>query len=73
MIKSKEELKYYLEKDKKALWIKIKKPCRFGADIWKFQIANGCIIGANAVVTKDFREENSIIAGCPAKVIGFKK
>lgn len=51
----------------------MRKLCRFGADIWKFQIANGCIIGANAVVTKDFREENSIIAGCPAKVIGFKK
>ena len=73
MIKSKEDLKYYLEEDKKALGIKMRKLCRFGADIWKFQIANGCIIGANAVVTKDFREENSIKAGCPAKVIGFKK
>lgn len=35
-------------------------------------IADGCIIGANAVVTKDFLEKNSIIAGVPAKVIGKK-
>lgn len=179
MINSKEDLMYYLEEDKKALGIKAKKPWRFGADIWKFQIAlrhieyytnvhcglltkfckkywflrfyhysmklgfdipvnvfgpglnihhwgcvvvnawarvgkncnlqqgvtigmnvggnasatigdnvflgsgakiigevhiaNGCIIGANAVVTKDFLEENSIIAGVPAKVIGYRK
>lgn len=179
MITSKEDLKYYLEEDKKALGIKLKKPCRFGADVWKFQIAlrhkeyytnvncgilsvfprkywalrfyhysmklgfdipvnvfgpglnihhwgcivvnawahvgkncnlqqnvtigmnlggdssasigdnvfigtgakiigavkiaNGCVIGANAVVTKDFLDENSIIAGVPAKVIGYKK
>ena len=39
MINSKEDLKYYLEEDKKALGMKAKKPCRFGADIWKFQIA----------------------------------
>lgn len=37
------------------------------------KIANGCVIGANAVVTKDFLEENSIIAGVPAKVIGYRK
>lgn len=39
MINSKEDLKYYLEEDKKALGMKAKKPCRFGANIWKFQIA----------------------------------
>ncbi len=179
MINSKEDLKYYLEEDKKALGITAKKPCRIGNDILKFQIAlryreyynnvrvglltkfqrkywvlrfyhysmklgfdipvnvfgtglnihhwgcivvnawahvgkncnlqqgvtigmnlggtasatigdnvfigtgakiigevhiaNGCVIGANAVVTKDFLEENSIIAGVPAKVIGYRK
>ena len=41
--------------------------------IGEVHIANGCIIGANAVVTKDFLEENSIIAGVPAKVIGYRK
>ena len=40
--------------------------------IGKVKIANGCIIGANAVVVKDFIEENSIIAGVPARVIGFR-
>lgn len=39
MILSKEDLKYYLEEDKKALGIRAKKPCFFGADIWKFQNA----------------------------------
>lgn len=30
------------------------------------------MIGVNAVVIKDFLEENSIIAGVPAKVIVYK-
>ena len=34
------------------------------------EIADGCYIGANAVVNKSFFEKNSIIAGVPAKVIG---
>lgn len=33
-------------------------------------IADGCAIGANAVVTKSFTERDCIIAGIPAKVIG---
>lgn len=36
------------------------------------KIAKGCIIGAGAVVTKSFLEENSIIAGNPAKIINKK-
>lgn len=32
-------------------------------------IADGCYIGANAVVNKSFEEPNSVIAGIPAKVI----
>lgn len=39
MIQSKEDLKFYLEEDKKALGIKCKKPGRFGYDVWKYQIA----------------------------------
>jgi acetyltransferase-like isoleucine patch superfamily enzyme len=31
-------------------------------------IPNGCIVGTNAVVTKKFTEEDSIIAGNPARV-----
>ena len=33
------------------------------------EIADGCYIGANAVVNKSFKEPNSVIAGVPAKVI----
>lgn len=33
-------------------------------------IADGCRIGANAVVTKDFPEENQLIIGIPARVKG---
>lgn len=32
-------------------------------------VARGCIVGAEAVVTKKFTEENCIIAGNPAKII----
>ncbi len=32
-------------------------------------IPNGCVIAAGSVVTKPFTEENSLIAGVPAKVI----
>lgn len=38
MISTKEELKYYLELDKKALGKRTKHPSVFGDDIWKFQI-----------------------------------
>ncbi|EJR68944.1 MULTISPECIES: serine O-acetyltransferase [Bacillus cereus group] len=38
MISSKEELKHYLESDKKSLWIDRKKPRFVGDEIWKFQI-----------------------------------
>ena len=33
------------------------------------EIADGCYIGANAVVNKSFLEPNSVIVGIPAKVI----
>jgi len=36
-------------------------------------IADGCAIGANAVVNKSFYEPNTIIAGVPAKAIGIVK
>lgn len=32
-------------------------------------IPNGCIVGSNAVVTKSFQEENSVLGGVPAKII----
>lgn len=38
MIKNKEELKYFLKQDKKALNRKGKKPKFFGDEIWKFEI-----------------------------------
>ncbi len=42
-----------------------------GAKIYgEITIADGCAIGANAVVNKSFLEPGSIIAGIPAKVIG---
>ena len=34
------------------------------------RIADGCYIGANAVVNKSFEETNTVIAGVPAKAIG---
>lgn len=33
------------------------------------EIADGCYIGANAVVNRSFTQKNSIIAGIPAKII----
>ena len=33
------------------------------------EIADGCYIGANAVVNKSFLEPNSVIAGVPARVL----
>ncbi|MDB9782775.1 serine acetyltransferase [Winogradskyella sp.] len=42
-----------------------------GAKIYgNISIANNTAIGANAVVNKSFVEENTVIAGIPAKVIG---
>lgn len=36
-------------------------------------IANNVTIGANAVVTKSCNEENAILAGNPAVIIGYRK
>ena len=33
------------------------------------KIPDNCIVGANSIVTKAFKDENSIIAGTPAKII----
>ena len=42
-----------------------------GAKIYgNITIANNTAIGANAVVNKSFNQENTVIAGVPAKVIG---
>lgn len=42
----------------------------FGAAIiGDVTIAEHCVVGANAVVTKDFLESDSVIAGVPAKVL----
>jgi len=38
--------------------------------IGDIRIANNCIIGANAVVNKDFLEDGSLILGIPAQVKG---
>ena len=37
------------------------------------KIADGCIVAANAVVTKSIEEPYSIVAGVPAKVISSRK
>jgi len=43
-----------------------------GAKIYgDITIADGCAIGANAVVTKSFLKPNSIIVGVPAKEKGY--
>lgn len=39
MIKSKADLKYYLEKDRIALGMERKRPKVFGNEVWKYQIA----------------------------------
>lgn len=54
--------------------IKIGNNCWIGAGVVFLdgsEIGNGCVVGANAVVTKKF-EDNSVIAGIPAKVIGVR-
>lgn len=38
--------------------------------IGPIQLANGTVVGANAVVTKD-TEENAVVAGVPARVISY--
>jgi len=53
-----------------------------GDDVWLcagvivtagVSIANGVVVAANAVVTKSITEENVIVAGIPAKVVGRRK
>ena len=36
------------------------------------EIGDGCVVGANAVVTKKF-PSNVVLAGIPAKIIGYRK
>jgi serine O-acetyltransferase len=38
--------------------------------IGNLKIADGCVVGAGAVVTKSFEKEGCVIAGVPAKTIG---
>ena len=40
--------------------------------IGKVQIADDCVIGAGAVVTKSFLKPGTVIAGVPAKEIANK-
>jgi len=60
--------------------ISSKGPIRIGHDVWigagavllsGVSIGNGAVIGANAVVTKNF-PPYSILGGVPAKLIGFR-
>ncbi len=53
-----------------------------GDDVWLcggcvvtagVKIANGVVVAANAVVTKSIEEENVIVGGIPAKVLGKRK
>lgn len=44
-----------------------------GAKIYgPITVADGVAIGANAVVNKDFLEENATLVGVPAKIINYK-
>ena len=56
----------------------LNKPIIIGDDCWigvnvvicpGVRIGNGCVIGANSVVTKNI-EDNTVVAGVPAKFIG---
>ena len=45
-----------------------------GAKIFgKIKIADGCAIGAGAVVNKDFLDENMVIVGNPGRAIGKRR
>lgn len=41
--------------------------------IGNIYLADDCVIGANAVVTKSVLEPGSVLVGVPAKVIGKKE
>lgn len=54
------------------------KPIHIGDDVWiasrsmllkGSSIPNGCIVGANSLITKSFETEQAIIAGNPARII----
>ncbi len=59
----------------------IDKPIVIGSDVWiganavitaGVKIADGCVIGAGSVVTKNLTK-NSIVGGVPAKLIKYRK
>jgi acetyltransferase-like isoleucine patch superfamily enzyme len=54
------------------------KPISIGNNVWigtravilkGGRIPDGCIVGANSLITKQFDKNNAIIAGNPAKVL----
>ena len=55
--------------------IKIGNNCWIGAEtvfIDDVSLGDGCVVGANAVITKT-SPSNSVIAGVPAKILKFRK
>ena len=57
-------------------------PVKIGDNVWiganaiilpEVEIGNNCVVGAGSVVTKCFFDDNLIIAGNPAKIIGHVK
>lgn len=63
---------FYTSEMAKTLCPVIGDDCYIGPGVKIFgpvSIANGCSVGANAVVTKSFSEENSTLVGIPAKRI----
>jgi len=63
--------------DKKSI-INQDKPILIGNDVWVgaksfilkgSTIPDGCIVGANTTIAKEFKEQKAVIAGNPAKII----
>ncbi|HDM78926.1 MAG TPA: acyltransferase, partial [Deltaproteobacteria bacterium] len=60
----------------------VKKPVHIGNDVWigsnvfispGVEVPNGCVVAAGSVVNSKHYKPYSILAGNPARVIGFRR